>query len=193
MNKKLFIFTSLVCSFILIFSACTNNDDNELDQEWIDYNTKLYNEVVQNSEYRALQSESKNGSVYFKYIDDFIEDYQSLKKPKITEEGTPYFTDSISMRYEGFYYKKDGTKYTFDTTEGGNNYVVYRTRVNSLIDGMSTMLQYMEIDEQVEVCIPYRLGYKEAGNSSIPGYTTLWFRMKLLNIYDDSKKEWVKK
>ena len=56
----------------------------------------------------------------------------------------------------------------------------------------------MKIDEQTEVCIPYLLGYGTLGSYSsgvqiIPGYTTLWYKIKLLNIYDEKKKEWVKK
>lgn len=201
MNKKLFIIGLLISSFSLFYACTDNEDEYAVSQEWKDYNAKVFRETSPsfNPAFKDLSSISNNGSVHFREIDDFIPNTQSLKQPKITTEGTPYFTDSVSIRYEGFFYLLDGSKYIFDTTEGDNNSKVYNTRVNNLIDGMTTMLQYMTIDEQVEVCIPYRLGYKETGtgtagtSSYIPGYTTLWFKIKLMNIYDDQKKEWIKK
>ncbi|NDV94627.1 hypothetical protein D0T84_06785 [Dysgonomonas sp. 521] len=201
MNKKLLALAVFLCT-IMSFTACMNDkdDDDNVSDEWKTYNNKLVNEVASNSVYSARASMSGNGSVYWKSVDDFIQDETSTASPstKITESGTPYMTDSVAIRYEGWFYLLDGTKYTFDSTEGDKNGIPFRTRVNSgLVDGFVTMLQYMRKGDQVEVCIPYLLGYGTSGfyNSGvqvIPGYTTLWFRMKLMDIYPNNPDEWNK-
>lgn len=192
MNKN-FLILAVLLGVLISFGSCVNDDDdNTVSQEWKTYNEQ---QVIKasSSGYTARSSQSGNGNVYWKSIDDFVPgDAPSIDK-------YPIFTDSVSVRYEGWFFRLDDTKYTFDSTEGDKNGIVLRTRVNGgLIDGFATMLQNMRIDEQVEVCIPYRLGYGTAGSYSsgvqiIPGYTTLWFKIKLVNIYDEVKKEWVKK
>ncbi len=86
---------------------------------------------------------------------------------------------------------------TFDTTEGNDNARVYRGRVSDFVDGFSTMLQYMKKGEQAEVVIPYMLGYGALGKSSgatqiIPGFTTLRFKIYLLDIIPDNPGEFDK-
>lgn len=200
MNKKLFILTILICP-LLLFVSCGTDDDNtySVSQEWKDYNNNLVLETSNNPQFRRLPSTSNNGNVYYRNITDFIpDDKQATIHTRVTSSGTPYFTDSVIVRYEGYYYQTTGTKNVFYTTEGDNNSTPKRTRVRGFIDGMATVLQAMVVDDQVEVCIPYRLGYGEYaeydkyGNVIIPGYTTLWYKVKLMNIYDEDTKSWVK-
>lgn len=192
MNKKIIALIVLFCAIVSFSSCVDNDDDNTVSEEWKAYNDKQVREVSSNIEYSPRASISGNGSVYWKPLTDFIPG----DKPLI--DIYPIFTDSVSIRYEGWVYQLDGTKYTFDSTEGDKNGIPLQTRVNGLVDGFTTMLQYMKIDEQAEVCIPYLLGYGTTGSYSgtvqiIPGYTTLWFKIKLMNIYDETKKEWIKK
>lgn len=193
MNKKIIALIVLLCAIVSFSSCVDNDDDSTVSEEWKAYNDKQVREAsAVGSGYTALESKSKNGSVYWKPITDFIPG----DEPSI--DVYPIFTDSVSIRYEGWFYTLDGTKYTFDSTEGDKNGIPLRTRVNGLVDGFTTVLQYMTIDEQKEVCIPYLLGYGTTGSYSgsvqiIPGYTTLWFKIKLMNIYNERKKEWIKK
>jgi FKBP-type peptidyl-prolyl cis-trans isomerase len=201
MNKKILALAVFFCA-IMSFTSCMNDDDDgdNVSDEWKTYNNKFVNDAASSSEYSSRASMSGNGSIYWKSIDDFIQDDTSTASlsTKITESGTPYITDSVSVRYEGWFYLLDGTKYTFDSTEGDKNGIAFHTRVNSgLVDGFATMLQYMKKGDQVEVCIPYLLGYGTTGSYSnnvlvIPGYTTLWFKMKLMDIYPDNPDEWNK-
>jgi FKBP-type peptidyl-prolyl cis-trans isomerase len=172
-------------------------DDNtsDIDEEWKAYNEQQVADVSKNTDYQPRKSQSDNGSIYFKYIDFFAE--TATKSTKITDDGTPYFTDSVAIRYEGSFLLKDGTKYTFDTTEGDNNGRILRSRVSGFVDGFATMLQHMHKGDQVEVVIPYLLGYGTYGNYSgsvqtIPGYTTLRFKIYLLDIIPDNPDEFKK-
>lgn len=187
MNYKLFAFLVVLCS--VFFISCASDDStNGIDEEWRSYNETIVIETgAKTEEYKSLASLSGNGSVYWKSITDFI---PQEKSTKVTQEGTPYFTDSVVVRYTGWYLLKDGTKYTFDTTEGSYNGVPQTFVVGSLVDGFSTMLQHMRTGDQVEVCIPQRLGYGSSAQSAIPAYTTLWFRIKLVKIIPNNPKEW---
>lgn len=191
MNYKLFALIAILS--IIIFSSCTSTDDYEIDTEWKEYNEKIVMETAANTaEYTRRASLSGNGDVYWKNVTDFIPDEESTPSTKVTEDGTPYYTDSVTVRYTGWYLLKDGTKYTFDTTEGNNNGVARSFSVSGTVDGFSTMLQHMTVGQQVEFCIPQRLGYGATAQSAIPAYTTLWFRVKLLKIIPSNKGEWDK-
>ncbi|MFT4222542.1 FKBP-type peptidyl-prolyl cis-trans isomerase [Dysgonomonas sp.] len=189
MNYKLFGLIAILST--VIFSACTSTDDYSIDTEWKEYNEKIVMETAANTaEYTLRASLSGNGNVYWKYVTDFIPDEKSSPSTKVTKDETPYFTDSVTVRYTGWYLLKDGTKYTFDTTEGDYNGVARSFSVGGTVDGFSTMLQHMRVGQQVEVCIPQRLGYGATVQSAIPAYTTLWFRIKLLKIIPSNKGEW---
>lgn len=197
MNYKLFGLIAILST--VIFSACTSTDDYSIDTEWKEYNEKIVMETAANTaEYTLRASLSGNGNVYWKYVTDFIPDEKSSPSTKVTKDETPYFTDSVTVRYTGWYLLKDGTKYTFSTTEGDYNGVPRTFQVSASMvkensyysDGVATMLQYMKVGEQVEVCIPQRLGYGSLSQTYIPAYTTLWFRIKLLKIIPSNKGEW---
>lgn len=196
MNYKLFAFLVVLCS--VFFISCASDDStNGIDEEWRSYNETIVIETgAKTEEYKSLASLSGNGSVYWKSITDFI---PQEKSTKVTQEGTPYFTDSVVVRYTGWYLLKDGTKYTFDTTEGSYNGVPVTFQVSSSmlrnysgsnLDGLATMLQHMHVGDQIEVCIPQRLGFGSTAQTYIPAYTTLWFRIKLVKIIPNNPKEW---
>lgn len=51
---------------------------------------------------------------------------------------------------------------------------------NNLIPGFTEALKKMRAGEKAAVIIPYSLGYGTAGNSSIPGYSTLYFEISVI-------------
>lgn len=202
MNKKLFALAVLFCS-LFFFGACSDDDD-VVDEEWKAYNEEIVKKAAANSEYKSRASLSGNGSVYWKNT-NFFEEKKSISS-KSTESGTPYSTDSVVVRYEGWYFLKDGTKVVFDSTEGDANAQTGRGfrisgsdssgNFTGVIDGWITMLINMKVDDAVEVCIPYQLAYGTSGNYDsygyqiIPGCTTLWFNIKLLKIVPDNPGEY---
>jgi hypothetical protein len=203
MNKKLFALIAIFCSLAFFISCSTDDNDTVIDEEWKAYNEKQVADIDK-SVYRSRESESKNGTIYFKYIDFIAE--TTPKSTKITERGTPEYTDSVVVRYEARYYLKDGTPYIFKSTENefniqtGKGFRLSSSRLEAqgtyafdgmnVTDGIATMLQHMHVGDEVEVCIPYQLGYGTNGayyyigesQYSISGYTTLWYKIKLLKI-----------
>lgn len=197
MNKKLYYFFISLSSLVL-FISCTKDNTEKEDKEWRDYQQRKYNEITSSPDYQKMISRTGNGNLYWKkssVITDAMKE-EVTKTLKITPEGTPYVTDSVVTRYSGWFYDKNGTKYTFDSTEGSANGQAGRGfRLNQVVPGWADMLMYMTTGEEVEMCIPYQLGYgvygkKDAnGNVVIPIYTTLFFNIKLLKIVPDNPGE----
>lgn len=191
MNKKIYALTAFFC-LATLFISCGDDNTTTIDEEWKAMNEQIVNTVRANTaEYKPLASMSGNGSVYWKTYNDFVPKVKSASL-KITEDKTPYITDSVVCRYEGWFIKKDGTKYIFDSTE--TNATPRGFWVNKVIDGWSTILQHMKEGEQIEMCVPYQLAYGTSGyyvgnTQIIPGYTTLWFRMKLIKIIPSNPGE----
>lgn len=187
MNKSLVALISLLV-FLFSFSACGDDDENYYySDEWKSHNERQITEVIQDPTFKALKSISENGSVYWKYV-DFISDLE-IEDTDLT--GPPKFTDSVDVRYQGWYLDPDNKEIIFDTTEGVNNGKTFRTCLNSVIDGWATILQNMEVGDQVEICVPYRLGYGASGseydyygNQTVKPYTTLRFKIALLRIIE---------
>ena len=190
MNKKLFALIAIFCS-LAFFISCSTDNEIVIDEEWKAYNEKQITDIDK-SVYQSRESESKNGTIYFKYIDDYDSEITKTASTKITDTETPYFTDSVAYRCEGSFLWQDGTKSVFQSDNNGS---VLRGRVSGYIDGMRTMLQHMHKGDQVEVIIPYQLGYGTTaqydsnGYVKIPAYTTLRFKIYLIDIVPDNPGE----
>ena len=205
---KKYLSISIACLTCVLFASLMScgdsNNDYEVSDEWKQYQSsweEKVKEAVKEGTYTAIKSESGLGYVYTR-PSDFITKNMVGEFDKDGPEALPkesksvrsverpiYETDSLKVRYEGWYYSLEDKKVIFDTTESdpyGNN-VQYRTfRVNGTVDGFKTALLDMKVGEERIICIPYKLGYGAYGSSSISGYTTLFFDIKILgNITED--------
>jgi len=190
--------------------SCVNDDDDDvkIDEEWKSQNDNRFNQVASDGSYNSLSSQSGNGKIYWKNSSVITDSDENILK--VTVSGTPEFTDTIVVRYEGWYFDKNNKKIIFDSTENISfrsdllyklgessnpdpNKKPMQSPVKGLIDGWVTLLQDMKTGEEREVCIPQALAYGASGSSYqssytgnsyliIPGYTTLWFNVKLLKI-----------
>jgi FKBP-type peptidyl-prolyl cis-trans isomerases 1 len=221
MRKKLFFLPIFFFALCLGVTSCLNNDDDDdvvIDEEWKALNEKRFNDINRN-EYSVLTSESGGGNIYWKES-DVITKSDIKSNLKIAVDGKPEFTDTVLVRYEGWYFDKNGKEIIFDSTEGVSvkselaynygasaakdpnktpvqmpvNGITDASKPNQkLIDGWVTLLMDMKEGEEREVVIPHQLGYGSNGYTyqptssspiftTIPAYTTLWFRLKVLKI-----------
>ena len=186
MNKSLIALIGLMV-FLLSFNACSDDENYFYSEEWRSHNERQVTEAIQDPTFKPLKSISENGSVYWKYV-DFIPD---LEIEETNLVGPPRFTDSVDVRYQGWYLDPDNKEIVFDTTEGINNGKYFRTCLNNVIDGWATILQTMEVGDQVEIVVPHRLGYGVSGSDYdyyttqlVKPYTTLRFKIALLRIIE---------
>lgn len=207
MNKIYWSLLILFCS--MSFSSCLSDDDDDVDYDWKNYQTSVYDNIstLSNSSgeriYTGLKSESGNGYVYWKssdFITNRIKGDFNQKQPDVytltrsTSVKPSALTDSVAVRYEGWYYDKDGEFVRFDGTESisetkppyigtNNNVTLLTSYLYNLTDGFRTTIMDMEINEERITCIPAILGYGSTATTSIPANTTLFFDIKLLKIY----------
>lgn len=181
MNRSLYLLGLILLSFV--FVSC-GDDEDKIDYAWKSLNESAFDAVSRDQSYNELKSASRNGSVYWKESNVLTNDTLVSKSISLrtTPSGTPEYTDSVSVRYEGWYYQTDGTVYTFDTTEKDYNKTPRAFAVKNVVDGWSTALQDMVEGEEREIVIPWKLGYGSGGSTSIPAYTTIYFRVKLVKI-----------
>lgn len=205
MNKKIYLITILLGLFAF-FASCSDDDDNTVTDEWKNHQQSLYQKVMNmkddsgRSVFEEIKSLSGQGNIFVKdsdYItkneqDEFDEEGPVIFKSDASSKASKrpiYDTDVVEVRYEGWYYNLDNKKVVFDSTEKNvqtgkwnNNKETAKFTVNGVVDGFKTLLQNMEVGEEKIVCMPYQLGYLESGDDygTIPGYTTLFFDVKLL-------------
>ena len=200
MNKKIDYLFLFLCLGLISFSfaSCTSdNDDDKIDEEWKAYQDAEFKKVAADPAFHELKSQANNGSVYWQ--ESTVITDSDLSTSRISPQGTPNFTDTVVLRYEGWFFDLKGKKFVFDSTENPttvSNTVPNKRPVqfgidktptstggtSSIIDGWKTVLQDMTTGEERLVCIPQELGYGASISGYIPAYTTLWFRIKLLEI-----------
>ena len=102
---------------------------------------------------------------------------------------SPLFTDTVRVVYEGRLIPSPSypSGYVFQKTfEGEYNpatAVAVKLGVQEVRDGFATALQHMKVGDRWQVYIPYKLGYEDKAEGSIPAYSTLIFDMTLVSYY----------
>ncbi|MFR9165799.1 MAG: FKBP-type peptidyl-prolyl cis-trans isomerase [Dysgonomonas sp.] len=181
---------------MLTVNSCGNDDDFEIDEAWKDANENAFRIAENSGNYNRWFSYASTSTPNVELSDDYILwkpsstiDDEKAGKPKISVDGKPQFNDSVRCRYEGWFYDLDNKKIIFDSTEnpveGSNtnpNHTPRGFKISSVVEGWRTALQNMKAGEEVEIVIPWKLAYGAYSSGSIPGFTTLYFVMKLEEI-----------
>lgn len=202
MRKKIYLFPLFLLGFFMLATtSClnsSNNDDEKIDEEWKALNETRFAKVASDKvTYTEVKSQSDNGSVFWEKS-TVITDTDAGNSVRITVNGKPEFTDTVVVRYEGWYFNKAGEKVIFDSTENpslkskldytyGNssspepNYNKATFALNpatsssaatnyigGIIDGCSILLQDMVLGEERVVCIPQQLGYGSTASTYSP-------------------------
>lgn len=186
MKKNTYTFFAVIVAISSLLMSCTDDNNTKIDEAWKSFQEAEFQKAAKNPEFTEVISQTGNGSIYWQNSDVIT---NSDLTTRITTSGTPEFTDTVSVRYEGWYFDQDNKKYIFDSTEGPTsvsntnpNKVPRKYAVNAVVEGWTTALQRMHEGEEKLVVIPQQLGYGSSATTSIPAYTTLWFRIKLVKI-----------
>ena len=103
--------------------------------------------------------------------------------------GSPLYTDTVSVSYTGRLLPSLSypAGYVFDRTFYGEydpeTSATTDFPVSDRVDGFTTALLKMSRGDHWKVYIPYQLGYRNAGNGSIPAYSTLIFDLVLTDFW----------
>ena len=163
----------LLALLTLGITSCSTDED----AQWRDDNLAFFDGLAAHSDIKAI-GDTTNGypGIYY----------------KVLTPGTgkiPVIGNVVKVTYTGWLWN-DTTKYNsplalknaFDSNLNGFSCTVG----SGVIDGWSLVLQNMPVGAKWRVFIPYYLAYGASGSSSIPGYSTLIFDMKLVEITSDN-------
>lgn len=163
---------SLALGLMLLLSSSCNEEVNyTLEQRAKDEST--FQAFKDSSSYKAISLPGIYGDnfVYMKWIN------------KGSRDVKPKQTDQIRMHYSGYFLQtwvKGKEQGLFDTNFDQETLPLMP--VDNLILGMKIALQNMVEGDEVGVAIPWYLAYGADGGRVIPGYTSLYFRVKLVEI-----------
>lgn len=170
----------LVAMPAIILSSCGDDDtiSAETYREWIKEN---------NDWITALETKTdENGDlVYSKVIPDYDKGVYILMRwfndrAETKDNLVPYWTSTVDVKYYGELC--DGTPVDSSYLSVSPADSIYRTRLNSVIEGWGIALQQMHVGDTCEVIIPFMSAYGVSGSSSIPPYSNLKFGIKLVDI-----------
>lgn len=121
MRKKIYLFPLFLLGFFMLATtSClnsNNNNEEEIDEEWKALNETRFAKIASDNAYNALSSQSgSNEKVYWQTSTE-ITNVDNENSLRITVDGKPEFTDTVVIRYEGWYFDKAGQKVIFDSTE----------------------------------------------------------------------------
>ena len=186
------IAAAMLMAMTLLFTA--GSETNETQEEYPDWKNK--NQTFWNKLYTETRRHATVGYTSWKLFKTYTKqdsisgvntDYIIVHvKQAGTGSGTPFSTDSVSVRYTGQLLPSTSypAGYIFDTTSPAGTTDatagVAHMAINSLTDGFATALQHMHIGDKWDVYVPWTLAYGAKGNKSIPGYSVLKFEISLL-------------
>ena len=134
----------------------------------------------QQFEYRKMVVKKENADFLAAYAkNDSVQRTESGLLYKVIKKGEgalPADTNQVEVNYEGRLI--DGT--VFDSSYKRNKPATFG--VTQVIKGWTEALKMMPVGSVYELCIPYELAYGERGNRNIPPFSTLVFKVELLDI-----------
>ena len=162
----------LICLFpVILFAACADGD--ETNEQWRKDNKEAYEKVKNDTPQAGQQvweALEKNHNLNGGPTDIYV---------KVITNGTgtehPFQSSQVKVNYAGYFF--DNPNQTFDA--GGTNVTF---SVDKVVRGFGTALQHMRVGDVWEICIPYYLGYGTTNYGAIKGYSTLFFKVTLVEI-----------
>lgn len=154
-------------------------------------------EAIQNMTKAQIEKRKQDAEKNVKVGEDYLKENGKKDGVKTTESGLqikivkegdgpmPTKDDIVKVHYEGKLI--DGKK--FDSSYDRGQPAEFPLK--AVIPGWTEGLQLMKVGSTAELTIPSKLAYGERGNPSIPGNSTLIFKVELLEIVkkDEPKKK----
>ena len=206
--------TGLILGLGMMFLAsCSENEDVwDPYYDWQARNTKWFQEIADSARIAIAQSKAAYGDDWEYHCDwrmyksllrsaDYVGPVTDSVCVHILKRGTgtvsPAFTDSIRLNFRGWtlkteYKKDDGSLDSYQAVFSQTYYGTFNPltaapqtmAVSGTVEGFGTALQYMVKGDDWLVYIPENLAYGEKASDAIPAYSTLVFRLNLVEVYE---------
>lgn len=176
MKKLIFCSLALLCASV--FTSCLK-DESDPYEDWRNSNNTWLDEQM------ALKN--PDGSPYYEkvvatlwnpnaYVLMHWHNDRSLTANKIT----PLSTSTVDVKYILRNYQGLGIDSSYLRTTPADS--IFRSRVNTNIEGWVIGVTNMHVGDSVTMIVPYKYGYGASQRGSILPYTNLVFGIKLKGI-----------
>ncbi|MBQ7211229.1 MAG: FKBP-type peptidyl-prolyl cis-trans isomerase [Muribaculaceae bacterium] len=180
MRKLPSLFLLTLLAVVVACGVGNNSNTWEEYADWREANDAWLEMKEQSGFYRKIVPEwDKSGFVLIHYFNDRTKTINNL---------SPLSTSTVDVKYHGRLYNDEPFDSSYLQTTYGDS--IYRTQVNTKINGWIVALSDMRVGDTCEVIVPYRQGYGGNGSGSIKPYSHLIFGLKLVDIpyYETSSK-----
>lgn len=198
---------------MMILASCSEKEDVwDPYYNWQARNTKWFLEIADSARIAIAQAKAAYGDEWEYHCDWRM--YKSLMRSAdyvgpvtdsicvhILKHGTgivsPAYTDSIRLNFRGWileteYENDKGTRDSYQAVFSQTYYGTFNPltaapqtmAVSGTVEGFGTALQYMVKGDDWLVYIPENLAYGEKDSEAIPPYSTLVFRLNMVEIYE---------
>lgn len=159
--------------------SCSPENDNDnnsnVDWDWVSLNESYYNNA-------ALETGSDGRPFYEKVVPVWNESASVLMhyfNDRVLTAGnlSPYLTSTVSVKYELGLADGRALENSYSNTDS-----LFTSKVSALVEGWAIALTNMHVGDSVKVVIPAAQGYGAYTHGSVPGYSTLIFNIKLVDI-----------
>lgn len=183
-NWKYILLSMMLFPLVGTVSSCSESEDEEINEyaNWQTRNEAYIADIAKKCQrvkvYTKDQLEEGSASDYVYY--------------EVLQQGdggdSPYYSDTVRISYrgrlipttsypEGVVFEETYTG-LFDWQTTG----VSTTTLTGLIDGFTTILQYMHRGDRWRVYIPYQLAYNTTKKENIPVYSALIYDLALIDF-----------
>lgn len=200
--------TCLLGALALLGTAsCSDNTDEQTDNgeftnKWTERNATYFSERLSEAKNSIAKAQATYGEAWEEHCQWRVFLSYSKSGGRSTDsicariiergEGTvfPLYTDSVKVNYMGHLIPtdsyKEGRVFDHSGVYENNSYVFSpnysspaRFAVSNLVEGFTTALMHMHVNDRWMVYIPQELGYTSTANGVMPAYSTLCFDMQL--------------
>lgn len=160
----------LTAAFVVLLSLVGCKEEQWDSAKWKTENELYFADLLQSKQYEAWEL-PKGGALLVKWI-----------KKGPAQGTTPKLSDSVRCHYRGWNKSQEVFDQSFGGAEPTSTDKPLACRPNQLIQGFGYTLTQMRVGDQCEVVIPWYLAYGERGAGSIAPYSTLHFKLELVEV-----------
>jgi hypothetical protein len=178
--KKILFYIAAAIGLMPALTACNASDDDSATT-WDAYREYREANISWVNEMEARTNE--DGSKYYERLvsgwdgTNYLLIHWFNDRSETAGNLTPLLTSSVRTRYIG----KNYQGYIFDADSTSTEGTLFN--VSSVVEGWQTALQYMHVNDTVEIILPYNMAY---GSSSVSDYilpySALQFNLSLLDV-----------
>ena len=198
---NIFALSALVAVLIAGLASCSETSDEvEEYADWQNVNATYFDKTYAEAKQKANAGDASCKVLRAYNIDEKVAthsyDHIVVNVLKVGNgSGCPIYTDSVKVHYSGRLLpsasypngKVFDQSWTGDFDEATAKPSTFAVGGN-IVNGFSTVLQYMHIGDKWRVYIPYQLGYNDKASGSVPAYSTLIFDMELVHYRHANNK-----